>query len=172
MVMEKISAYLDGEAAQFEAAQTLRGLRAESSAREAWDLYHRIGDAVRGDPLLAGGFTARVMAQLADEPVVLAPRRLAPRMTRYALSAAASLAGVAVVLGVAFRDELVPGGPQLAEKPVQSRPATLAQNEPTVRQVNDLLAAHQDYASGSTINALGAYVRPVATLDTAAAERR
>ncbi len=169
--MDKISAYLDGEAAQFEAAQTLRSLRAEAPAREAWDLYHRIGDAVRGDHLLGEGFTARVMAQLAHEPAVLAPRRLAPRMTRYALSAAASLAGVAVVLGVAFRNDLMPG-PQLAEKAGPSSPPVVAQNEPTVRQVNALLAAHQDYASGSTINALGAYVRPVAALDVAAADRR
>ncbi len=170
--MDKISAYLDGEAAQFEAAQTLRSLGAEAPARETWDLYHRIGDAVRGDHFLSDGFTGRVMAQLANEPVVLAQRRMAPRMTRYALSAAASLAGVAVVLGVAFRNDLLPGGPQLAEKPGQAAVPTLAANEPSIRQVNDLLAAHQDYASGSTINALGAYVRPVATLDAAAADRR
>lgn len=162
--MEKISAYLDGECGEFEAAQTLRQLQADNDAdpaREAWALYHRVGDALRGDHLTGGDFTARVMARIGQEPVVLAPRRPASRVMRYAMAAAASLAGVAVVVGVAFQG----GGtnPSLAEK----APPVIAQTPPSARDVNTLLAAHQDYAVGSTINPLGAYARTVAIADPA-----
>ncbi len=163
--MEKISAYLDGETGEFEAAQTLRQLQADDAAREAWALYHRAGDALRGDPLTGGDFTARVMARLESEAVVLAPRRRTP-MTRYALSAAASLAGVAVVLGIAFQGD---GG---TSSPLAEAPSPTVVAQPPARYVNALVAAHQDYASGSTIHNLGAYARPVSTLEPAAFERR
>lgn len=163
--MEKISAYLDGECGEFEAAQTLRQLQGDDPAREAWALYHRVGDALRGDRLTGGDFTARVMARIGQEPVVLAPRRTAPRVMRTAMAAAASLAGVAVVLGIVFQGG-VGSGPGLAQ-PQQSAPAVVAQPAPSAREVNTLLAAHQDYAVGSTINPLGAYVRTVAVADPA-----
>jgi sigma-E factor negative regulatory protein RseA len=167
MVMEKISAYLDGECGEFEAAQALRQLGGDVPAREAWALYHRVGDALRGDRLTGGDFTARVMARIEHEPVALAPRRTAPRVMRYAMAAAASLAGVAVVLGIAFQGT-VGTGPGLAEK----SPATVvAQSGPSAREVSALLAAHQDYAVGSTINPLGAYVRTVASADPAPGRR-
>lgn len=159
--MEKISAYLDGECGEFEAAQTLRQLQGDDPAREAWALYHRVGDALRGDRLTSGDFTARVMARLEREPVVLAPRRAAPRMMRYAMAAAASLAGVAVVVGVAFQGAGT--NPQLAEKAAP----VIAQTPPSARDVSTLLAAHQDYAVGSTINPLGAYARAVSIADPA-----
>ncbi len=165
--MEKISAYLDGECGEFEAAQTLRQLQGDDPAREAWALYHRVGDALRGDRLTGGDFTARVMARLEQEPVVLAPRRAAPRMMRYAMAAAASLAGVAVVLGIAFQGG-VDSGPGLAQ---QQAPAVVAQSAPSAREVSTLLAAHQDYAVGSTINPLGAYARTVAIADPASDRR-
>ncbi|MGH8616596.1 MAG: sigma-E factor negative regulatory protein [Burkholderiales bacterium] len=164
--MEKISAYLDGQCGEFEAAQTLRQLRDDDAAREAWALFHRAGDALRGDPLVSGDFTARVMARLEGEAVVLAPRRH-NAMTRYALSAAASLAGVAVVLGMVFQGS-VDSGPGVAQQPA---PAVVAQSAPSAREVSTLLAAHQDYASGSTIHNLGAYARPV-SMEPAALERR
>ncbi len=169
--MEKVSAYLDGECGEFEAAQVLRQLQADNTAdpaREAWALYHRVGDALRGDRLTSGDFTARVMARLEQEPVVLAPRRAAPRMMRYAMAAAASLAGVAVVLGIAFQGG-VDSGPGLAQQ--QPAPAVVAQSAPSAREVSTLLAAHQDYAVGSTINPLGAYARTVAIADPASDRR-
>ncbi len=168
--MEKVSAYLDGECGEFEAAQVLRQLQADNTAdpaREAWALYHRVGDALRGDRLTSGDFTARVMARLEQEPVVLAPRRAAPRMMRYAMAAAASLAGVAVVLGIAFQGDIGTGSP-LAQKPV---PEVVARSAPSAREVSTLLAAHQDYAVGSTINPLGAYARTVAIADPASDRR-
>ncbi len=152
--MEKISAYLDGECAEFEAAQALRQLH-DDPAREAWSLYHRVGDALRGDVLTGGDFTARVMARLEQEPVALAPRRSPPRTLRYAMAAAASLAGVAVVLSIAFQTDSGPAS-QIAQTPPT----------PSAREVNTLLAAHQDYAVGSTIHPLGAYVRTVAAADS------
>ncbi|MFM9935382.1 MAG: sigma-E factor negative regulatory protein [Novosphingobium sp.] len=160
--MEKISAYLDGECGEFEAAQALRQLGGDTPAREAWALYHRVGDALRGDRVSGGDFTARVMARIEHEPVVLAPRRATPRVMRYAMAAAASLAGVAVVLGIAFQGT-VGTGPELAQK--------APSEAPSAREVSTLLAAHQDYAVGSTINPLGAYVRTVAVADPAPGRR-
>jgi len=53
---------------------------------------------MRGDPMLRDDFTARLRSRLQLEPTVLAPRFHWRKPMNLALSAAASLAAVAVVL--------------------------------------------------------------------------
>jgi sigma-E factor negative regulatory protein RseA len=105
---EQLSALLDGELPEAEAAMTLRRVARDEELRSAALRYSLIGDALRGE-LPAGkpaGLVARVRAQLELEP---APGELAPaaiaaappvrRLATYGagLAVAASVAIVALV---------------------------------------------------------------------------
>jgi len=167
-VKEKISALMDGELERHEAAGALNGLAEENESRDAWRAYHLIGDAMRDTRPLSSSFAARVSERLAKEPTVLAPGRIAPRpvITRWqALSAAASVAAVALVGWVAF------GPQQQAAVPVaQVAPQSTSQSAPIeapVKQVappdaaNDYLLAHQGYSPRNSLQGVAPYVRMV-----------
>jgi len=46
--MERISAFMDGELEDHEAAGQVRRLKEDPELRAAWETYHLIGDALRG----------------------------------------------------------------------------------------------------------------------------
>lgn len=100
---ERISALMDGEMVDDAAVHELALLRGSGEFREAWNTYHLIGDALRGD--ISPSIAERVSAQLAVEPTVLAPKPIREpahhSYVRYALSAAAGVAGVALVVWTA-----------------------------------------------------------------------
>jgi sigma-E factor negative regulatory protein RseA len=161
----KISAFMDGELAQHEAAGALEALRMEGEARDDWRRYHLIGDLMRDPNTLSSGFGAgfssRVADRIAREPTVLAPSRRrneAARMPVWALSAAASLAAVALVGWVAFgpRDE-----PQLARSQPQVVAAQDAVQVAPPAEANDYLLAHQGYSPRNSLQGAVPYVRTV-----------
>jgi negative regulator of sigma E activity len=150
---EQLSALIDGESGGEDLAVMLARVKDNAGLRAAWDAYHVIGDALRGHagPDLA----ARVSRRLAEEPTVVAPRRTlirAPqRVAWYAMSAAASVAAVALVAwtavplirplpGMTAGD--VPGVPIL---PVASTPAPTAETRARIAtaEVEDYLLAHE-----------------------------
>jgi sigma-E factor negative regulatory protein RseA len=107
---ERISALLDGELPEGEAAGCLDRLTRDADLRSAWGRYHLIGDALRGEPLSlpVGGLAERVSAALEREPAILAaPARRAskpkgrPEWLR-PLAGAAIAASVAVVTLVSY----------------------------------------------------------------------
>ena len=99
----KISAFVDGELGKRELVEVIEVVERDETARETWQLYHLISDALRDTALRAPGFSARVAQALAAEPTVLAPGRLPAERVRWvALSAAASLAAVTLVGWLAF----------------------------------------------------------------------
>lgn len=166
----RISQLMDGELERREAAGPLDALRAEGEARDTWRSYHLIGDAMRDTRMLSAGFAAHVAAKLAQEPTVMAPSRIAPAPQRprwQLLSAAASLAAVALVGWVAFG--LQEGAPQVAQGPQQIVAAKeSAQVAPPAAQVpppdsaNDYLYAHQGYSPRNSLQGVAPYVRMVA----------
>jgi len=166
----RISALMDGEAERHESAGPLDALRSEGEARDTWRSYHLIGDAMRDARMLSPGFASRVAAKIAEEPTVMAPSRMARMQQRprwQFLSAAASLAAVALVGWVAFG--------------LQENPAQVARNEPaapvqattaqapssTTAQVappaaaNDYLYAHQGLSPRNSLQGAAPYVRMV-----------
>jgi len=159
----KISAFMDGELAQHEAGGAIESLRDEDEARDVWRRYHLIGDLMRDPQALSAGFAARVGERIAQEPTVLAPppsrRRIeAARMPVWALSAAASLAAVALVGWVAFG----PGEePQLALSPPQVPAAQEAPQVAPPAAANDYLLAHQGYSPRNSLQGAAPYVRTV-----------
>lgn len=69
-IREHISALGDGELAEADLELAFAALQ-EPGGREAWDLYHRIGDVLRAQPVpdLSPAFSARLAARLAAEPL-------------------------------------------------------------------------------------------------------
>ena len=165
----RISALVDGELELHEAAGPLDALSVEGEARDTWRSYHLIGDAMRDTRMLSAGFAARVAAKLAQEPTVMAPARVAPAPQRprwQLLSAAASLAAVALVGWVAFGPQ--ESGPQVAQTPPQnlaaSEPAQVAAPAAQVQPpdtANDYLYAHQGYSPRNSLQGVAPYVRMV-----------
>lgn len=187
--MEKFSAWMDGELDDHDALQQLARLKSDEELIRQWRAYHVIGDALRGEPILTSSFEGRLAARLANEPTVLAPRFSAPRRVRtYALSAAASLAAVALVGWMAFsRNPLTPqselagtpnalptvavpvAAPQFAgvpnALPSVAVPAAAPQlaNVPSDGKMNEYLIAHQEFSPSTAIQGLAPYIRGVST---------
>jgi sigma-E factor negative regulatory protein RseA len=162
---DSISALMDGEADDRSAGLAIDALKRDAEALRTWRTYHLIGDAMRDAPPLSQGFTARLAERLGAEPTVLAPGRLqaARPRTWFALSAAASLAAVALVGWMAF-------APQPASSP---QPAPVAQARPSAPEAlpparipppsatNDYLLAHQGYSPRAWLQGMAPYARTV-----------
>lgn len=163
--MDRISALMDGELDENDAQQALRRIRDAAEARESWATYHVIGDVLRGEGRPVFDVSLRVAAALAAEPVVLAPRQrtVPPRWRTYALSAAASVAAVAVVGWMAFSTVTPPV--EVARNaaplpPVQAAPEPVSM--PNDGQMNDYLLAHQGVSPTTSLHGVAPYVRTIA----------
>ena len=136
---ERISALMDGELDEREAAETIAALADDAPSRGAWRTYHLIGDALR------------------EGRSSVAPRRPAANSPtwRIALPAMAVAAAVAFVSWVAF----VPGQ---ADKPAAVPVAQSPVIVPPPQAANDYLLAHQGYSPRVALQGMTAYVRTVA----------
>jgi sigma-E factor negative regulatory protein RseA len=161
----KISALMDGELMQSELTEPLRALREEGEALEAWRTYHLISDSLQDTRILSSGFSARFAERMALEPTILAPASIPPRVAKHAyrapLSAAASLAAVALVGWLAIQG-FGPDAQQVAlnksQDVVRVPPVAMV---PMPGGVNDYLLAHQNYSPRSTLQGVAPYVRTV-----------
>ena len=159
---EKISALMDGELERREADAAFETLGAEGAARDTWRAYHLISDSMHDTRLLSGGFAARVAARLAGEPTVLAPRRrpILEQRRWQVLSAAASLAAVALVASVAFNpQDGVVSAPPVAQSAAQAEIAKVAPPE----AASDYVLAHQGYSPRISLQGMAPYVRTVSS---------
>jgi len=164
IMKEKLSALIDGEFQGDGLHAHLGRLRADPELQRAWDTYHLIGDALRGQ--ISPAIADRVAARLREEPTVLAPRPQRPsgRLGWYAMSAAASVAAVVFVAWTAspgWRAE-----PQLAGSPAAATVATpaavtLVSSVPPA-EVENYLLAHQPYSHTSAMQGIAPYGRSVA----------
>lgn len=159
---EKLSVLMDDQADRAECDHCLDRLKDDAELRESWELYHLIGDVLRGTN--GGALPETFAARLAAEPTVLAPRSIPERTAphsplRYALPLAASVAAVAFVAWVSL--------PQLQPAPVlQARTAapvsvTTTPVVPVAHGVGDYLMAHQRFSPSSAMSGVAPYVRTV-----------
>jgi len=152
----KLSALMDGELDAAEATEAIKQLKRTDELRSEWATYHLIGDALRQSVAMPD-IAQRVNVQLAAEPTVLAPRlRLLPQKAMvFALSAAASLAAVAVVGWISF---------QTIDQSQQNLAANvIAANTsvPAPARMNDYLLAHQEFSPSTAMQGVAPYVRTV-----------
>lgn len=171
--MEKISALMDGELDGQQAQQQIQRLKEDEELARCWEAFHLIGDAMRNERPLSGGFNRRVSARISAEPTVLAPRRSNPRrIATYALSAAASLSAVAAVGWVALSTVPSTPQPEIAKAPAPAisaipASATPPAAAPTVASVpsdgtmNEYLMAHQEFSPSTALQGVAPYIRSV-----------
>ena len=170
---EKLSALVDGELRSSDFDTHLHRLRTDRELCIAWSIYHLIGDVLRGH--VGPEITDRVVARLRDEPTVLAPP-IAPfrRLSRYAMSAAAGIAAVALVVWTASP---MWETPELAASSVASGAtgtagsvtvtatgAPSAETRPPVTpaEFENYLLAHHPYSHTSAMQGVAPYARTVA----------
>jgi sigma-E factor negative regulatory protein RseA len=170
MVMDKISAYMDGETSRLEARQALLNLKQNEDCCELWKTFHLIGDVMRGEPVLDDEFTQRLRNRMKEEPVVLAPHPILRISPQYALSAAASLVAVAIIVALVFSDNPLKPQPSIAVAPkvdpvkvARSPSATQPRPAPAANQgkVNEYLMAHQEFSPSTALQGVAPYVRTV-----------
>jgi sigma-E factor negative regulatory protein RseA len=165
--MEQISAFMDGEIEEVEATGQVERLKEDAGLRAAWDTYHLIGDALRGEKMgLPRDFTANFRVRLADEPTVLAPRTRGPLQStvrRFALPVAASVGGMALVAWLAVFNN--PFAPQKENLAVKAPAPVEAKTQVASGEVNDYLLAHQQFSSSTTLQGVASYVRTVSGQD-------
>lgn len=166
--MNRISVFMDGETSRLEARQAILRLKQNDECCEIWETFHLIGDVMRGDSALRGDFSARFRARMEHEPTLLAPRIIWRKSTQFALSAAASLAAVAIILTLVLTDNPLRPQAQIAAAPKSetihtTHTAALPQPVPAVNQarVNEYLMAHQEYSPSTTLQGVAPYIRTV-----------
>jgi sigma-E factor negative regulatory protein RseA len=137
---DRISALMDGELGEREAADAIATLANDAPARDAWRTYHLIGDAMRE------GRTAVVRRAAAN----------APRW-RVALPAMAVAAAVALVSWVAFAP-VQQNSPAPLAPVAEVKPAAVV---PPPRAANDYLLAHQGFSPRVALQGMTAYIRTV-----------
>jgi sigma-E factor negative regulatory protein RseA len=170
MVMEALSALIDGELDEHPARSEIARLKDDPKLRERWDTFHLISDALKGQPLLSRGFNEAFAKRLAAEPTVLAPRRstLQPRrITTYALSAAASVSAAALVAWVALSPTNSDTLQNVAKDipPVTVMPVSVSSDG----SMNQYFLLHQGFSPSSELQGVAPYIRSVST--TRAAEQ-
>ena len=155
---QRISELMDGELFEDEVGEVLDLVRHETSLRKHWAAYHLIGDVLRQPDYIHCDLSGKVRERMSDEPVILVPQRFGTRykVRNFALSAAASLSAVGVVVWMSM--QISPEtSPQMAMQQSPIRPASV-QMQP---QSNDYLLAHQEFSSGIDINGSASYIRTV-----------
>jgi sigma-E factor negative regulatory protein RseA len=164
---EKLSAMMDSALTDDECDGCVRRLKDDPELRAAWDLYHLIGDSMRGHT--APHVADQVRARLAAEPTILAPRRTrtAPAHTRlawYPLAAAASAAAVALVGWLALPlFDIQPGaGSQTIARSTETPATVLPAAVPPAQGLADYLLAHQRFSPSIAMGGLAPYIRTVA----------
>jgi sigma-E factor negative regulatory protein RseA len=170
---ERISELMDGELDGQAALRVIEALESDREALEIWRSYHLISDAMRDTPLLSPGFAAHLAEKLAQEPTVLAPKRVElgqPARPRVAMPAAiaASFAALALVGWLAFAPQ--GQGPAPAQVAVQT-PSVQAVIQPVVSlqpqtvplpsATSDYLLAHQGFSPRVSLQGMAAYARTV-----------
>ena len=164
--MDKISQWMDGELGEHETRAQISRIKQDAELHHSWNLFHLIGDVMRGEHALSREFELRVAARLASEPAVLAPRpHVARRFATYALSAAASVSAVALVAWVAFFNNPLVPQPDLARAPTTPPPVAALSEQlasvPSDGKMNEYLIAHQEFSPSTEIQGLAPYIRGV-----------
>ena len=166
---QKISEWMDGELEPVAAGTMLARVAESPQLRGEWEIYHTVGDGMRGSPDLSPGFLQRVCDRLAEEPTVLAPHRGRAALrggAALAMYAAASLAAVAVVGWLAFAPQIAPdsqmAGRDAAVLAAAKKPAAKPDLTPLKPEDHDFLLAHQAVSPSGNMQGVAPYIRTVA----------
>jgi sigma-E factor negative regulatory protein RseA len=160
----ELSALLDGELEVHEEPGFWAALKADPRLREKWQNYKLIGDAIRAERDLACDITSGVMHELAEEPVVFAPRtKRGPTWSSAIMAMAASVAGIAVVGWLALVPQL-PGGEPAALAQAKHTPTAVVAVPSSSSGIQEYVLAHQANAPGLHLQGGTQHVRTVSVV--------
>mgnify|MGYP003521874146 CR=1 len=139
---QEISALVDGEVDAADFDSIIKACHQNEQHKDAWRSYHLIGESLRAEHGQVVGLEQRILAQLQNEPTILAPRRRtwAPAFPRMALAAAASLATVSAVAWLAFQQTPTPQPQVIAASPPPA-------SQPVTPLVDDFVLAHREFTA-------------------------
>ena len=176
--IEHLSSLIDGELDAHETAAVLDALCRDAELQRRWSDLQLVGDALRSTEVAAchvDGFCARVRNALADEPTILAPRAVRPRLRRYAIPGVAVAASVAAIAFIAVPLLRAPAievaaqkqSPAFAAAPVvanadhqQGQAASKAAAAiANARALDPYFAAHRELTAGTPLPRATAYLR-------------
>lgn len=171
--MELLSELMDGELNEDAIDGELDRIKRDPEREKAWETYHLIGDALRGEVVSVVGIDERVHTMLANEPTVLAPRRKwkSHRIAqRVVLPIAASVCGVAVVAWLALSNNpaISPDNTSVAPDMLATSPQEVQLAEGSdADSISEYLMAHQQFSPSTTMQGVVPYVRTVSSGDGA-----
>lgn len=167
---QDISSLMDGELDPRDADRIVQACCRSEEHKDTWNVYHAIGEAIRGQSPRSLERPERVMEAIAREPTIIGgPRRnlFETALGRVALAAAASVATIGVVSWIGTQGgapgtiaPIVAKGSSAGIKPVAAT-TSIPGAQPAL-DVQDYLIAHRQIPSPE------AY-RPVANRGAAAA---
>jgi sigma-E factor negative regulatory protein RseA len=157
---ERISTLMDGELFEDETEALLGRIKHHPEARQEWQTYHLIGDALRQPGHISRDISVTLRERLQQEPAVLAPRsRISKKMRYFAMSAAASLMALALVAWMSVQISSEPATQQIArQQPGNVQPVVNAGN----KVVDDYLMAHQEVSPSTDVQGAASYIHTVA----------
>ncbi|MCY7388324.1 MAG: sigma-E factor negative regulatory protein [Burkholderiales bacterium] len=153
---EKLSALMDGELDHHQARTVIKSLGCDEASRAHWDVYHVIGEVLRGDDLRHGNVhdasTNAIFAALALEPTVLTPQMIkqpVEKRTRIALAMAASVITISAVGVVAIQQQNGQVSTVQLVQQVAPKPVSVNKPPPTTAEVrvNDYLVVHRQFSN-------------------------
>lgn len=155
---QEISALMDGEFFEDQADVFFDNLKRHPDARQDWENYHLIGDALRQPDHICKCFGKSFHERLQAEPTVIAPyNRTSQRVRNFALSAVASVMALALVAWLSLQVGSEPA-PQIADAQVPQDNAL----RPVSAQSNDYLMAHQEFSPSADVHVAAPYIHAVA----------
>jgi sigma-E factor negative regulatory protein RseA len=161
----ELSALLDDELEIHEEPALWSSLKTDSQLRDRWQEYQLIGDALRSKPNLACDITASVMRELADEPVVFAPRvRPARTWSNTIMALAASAAGIAVVGWLALAPQ-GKGSSEVQLAAAETPQASVAAPSANREDMQEYLLTHQTNAPELRFQGGTQHIRTVSVMD-------
>lgn len=156
---QEISALMDGEMYEDQADVFFDRLKRHPEARQDWESYHLIGDALRQPDHICKSFGKSFHEKLQAEPTVFAPHsRASQRIRNFALSAVASVMALALVAWLSVQVGNEPA-PQVAK--VQ-QPDNAGAARPASAQTDDYLMAHQEFSPSADVHGAASYIHAVA----------
>jgi sigma-E factor negative regulatory protein RseA len=178
-MQEKISALMDGELSEEDAASVIRKFEATDELREQWAVYHLISDILEHSEARSIDVSRRVSARIAAEPLtpaIPAVTMLRPKAKRkpVAYAAAASIAAVFAAGWMSLQTTQAPhqqlnladAGPAPANLAATNPIPVLAVASPAAAaapvRINDYLLAHREFSPSTAMHGVAPYTRTVA----------
>lgn len=131
---QHVSALVDGELDSMTVHTALAALAASPDLQAAWERYHLIGNALRGDAIHPEfrQIAERLRARIADEPIPLTPAaaRRGGGSSRVGTFLGAALAASAAFLAVFAVPQLFETGPAVSTTTTTSAPLVVVSSTP------------------------------------------